>query len=82
MKVKDAGDYEIFRGVETNMAHITYLNNADIDVRSNKIIVTMRTGGTPSSPQPQQRVVLPREGQTIEQLEQELIGAYLDENGE
>jgi hypothetical protein len=62
--------------------HVTHLNNADIDVRSNKIIVTTRTGGTPSSPQPQQRVVRPREEQTIEQLEAALIGAYVDENGE
>ena len=60
----------------------TYLANADIDKHKNRVLVTTRSLGRPSSPQPQTRSYTPRAGQTIEQLYRELIYEFANEDGE
>jgi len=61
----------------------THLKYADIEMQGeNRVLVVTRNGGTPSSPQPTRQIHYPRVGQTVEQLYNELVAEWLDENGE
>lgn len=71
------------------MSEITRLENADIEKRADCVIVTTRTAGNPSSPQPATRKHMPspRDGHIplaarVEQLYQQLIREFTNENGE
>ena len=66
------------------MTEKTYLNNADIEKRDDCVLVTTRSGGTPSSLQPRTYVVIPdlALGETVESLYRDLIAEHKDEYGE
>lgn len=66
------------------MSKITRLENADIEKREDRVIVTTRTAGSPSNPQPQTRSHMPdrKNGQTVEQLYRQLVGEFTNADGE
>lgn len=61
----------------------THLKYADIEIQGdNRVLVVTRNGGTPSSPQPTRQTHYARAGQTVQQLYEELVAEWIDENGE
>jgi hypothetical protein len=60
----------------------TILDEATIEMTDRYVIVTKRVGGTPSSPQPSRSTHVPREGQTLKALYQEIVNEHINQDGE